>query len=445
MRRLLWIELNDTKWFVITLLALPWTFGLWAHQHLHLEAGMLVLMCFTGSILTVAFWGATRVLRDIQPNHLSVYWLPVNRWVGFIAKFMPGFIFAILLPAYILMAVRVITGHSGGSGYEVEASMACIYASSFAASMFLPSMGAGLIATVLDLIAAALILPRLPDYVPKDAVILAFAALMFAVCLGVWSRPASASLRQRASGALNGVLAGVIPMLLVGTLAAIWGAGGVKPLRTAYDSYQAAITSEAAMSSKPYVSPGAVVSPDGRSVAVVTYLRATAKDLGPGSLVISDADGRQTIIPVKDASPVAWLSSGDLLFYTGRQGRDIYLNRFDRRISRVVRLASFPPHSGQMNRIRPIISVVPEPSGDRVALVVGSATGDFHPDLWLLNTRTRVLRLIRPGLNTVCEGSYIAWDGNSIVIARCSEYWRIPLDGSRPMYVTDKAKEVRNG
>lgn len=439
MRRLLWKELHEAKWYLLGLLVLPWAVSLWCSTQKGIVPNEAYALCFWLCTLPIAFLASTRVQKDMQPDQLSADWLPVNRWVDLLAKFAPGMVVVVLVPTWLRFVVRVCVGDPMVLDHLMTATASSFYTFTFAVSMFLPSLPAVLVGVVVDLVACDWSIKALPSYVPREIVTDALAAIAATACIGVWVRPERSSIKRRASGALTGIAIGLVPVLGIGFLVSVHSAGGLKEFRALRSQYLVQRKSEKEhRSSRPYQSPFAQVSMDGRSIASVIV--SPGDPNGSTQLVIADVGGGRTIVPGSTASPAAWLRNGDLLVFTGTSGTGVHLSRFDRHAKRLVWLATFPPCEGHK---RPIISVVPDPSSYNVALVVMPPNFGL-PDLWVVDARTRSLRLIRRSIRIEQSSDYIAWNDGSIVMERQSDYWRMPLDGSRPVYITGAQGEVRH-
>jgi hypothetical protein len=442
MFRLLWKELHEAKWYLLSLLAVPWIVSLWCIAQKGIRPSEIYALCFWVCTLPIAFLASTRVQKDMQPNQLSADWLPVNRWVDFLVKFAPGIIVVVLVPTWLRFVVTVCAGDPGVLDHLMTAVASSIYTFTFAVSMFLPSLPAALVGVAVDMVACGWSIKALPSYVPREIVTGALAAIAVTACIGVWARTERSSIKTRASGAVTGIAVGLVPVVVIGFLVSMHAAGGLQEFRTLRTEYLAQRKSEKHhRNSRRYPSPFTQVSMDGRSIAFVTNVPGSRD--GSTRLVIADIGGGRTIVPGSTASPAAWLRNGDLLVFTGTSASGIQLSRFDRHAKRLVWLASFPPCRGDQSLMRPIISVAPDSSSNNVALVVMPPNFGL-PDLWVVDARTRSLKLVRRSFSTEQSGDYLAWNDGSIVIVRGSDYCRMPLDGSRPVWITDAQKEVRH-
>lgn len=442
MLRLLWKEFHEAKWYLLSLLALPWVVSLWCILQKGVGAKDTYDACFWVCALPLVFLASTRMQKDMQPNQLSADWLPVNRWVGLFAKLAPGLAVAVLLPIWLRLVVTICAGETVPLDYLMMAVASSIYAFTFAVSMFLPGLPSALVGVAIDMIACGWSIKALPPYFPREVVVGALALMAVTACIGVWVQTERSSIKRRAGGALTGIAVGLIPVLGIGFLFSMHTAGGMKEFRVKRNQYLAQRKSkDSGRGSMSYASGGLQVSLNGRSIAFVKGVRGDS-DNGT-ELVVADIDGQETTVPGSTASSAAWLRDGDLLVFTGMIGSGIHLNRYYRRENRLARLASFPSCRGDHVYTRPIISVVPDPLSDRVALVVMPPSGGL-PDLWVLDAHKGNPRLVRRNIATKWEGNYITWSGDSIIMVRQSEYCRIPLDGSRPRFITDSGKEVRH-
>ena len=444
MPRLLWKEFHELKWYLAALLLLPWAITLWAVLQMKASAKDAYDLCFWVCTLPLAVWASTRFGKDMaHPNHLSVQWLPVNRWIGFASKFVPGLLVAALGPAWMRFVVIVCSGDSVPWSPIMPAAASSIYAVTFAVSIFLPSLPAALVGVVLDMIACGWTLKHLPSYIPQQVGVGALAGIATAASLGVWARPASFGFGPRASGAARGIAVGLVPVLCLTILVSARYAGGLDEFRTLRTQHAAQRKSaEEAMESHFYLMPPPLVSPDGRSFAYVVIHEASPYDRT--TTMIADIANGRIAVPGETAAPAAWLRDGDLLVFTGTTGSGVQLRRFCRRENRLILLASFPPCAGDRYWMRPILAVSPDPSSDRVALLVMPPSGGL-PDLWVVDSQEGHPKLIRRSLDVKSPTDSIAWHDGQIVIARQSNYWRIPPDGSWPLRVTSALKEVSRG
>jgi hypothetical protein len=446
MRRLLWKEWYDLRWYLIGFLAGPWLVTRLGMLQKLLPREVYDLVFWVMAIL-LAFVAATRVSKDVRAEHMSVQWLPINRWVVWLTKYVPGLLVAVVLPMWMRWVVTVTYADPWAKGYTIDQGlggpevMSAIYACTFAASMFLPSMAAVLVGLLVEVVVGGYISYSLVGYAPANAFFAALAAVATTVSVGAWRRPAGATVRSRASSAGVGALLGLIPALCLGVLVAAHELGGLQAFIRNCDSYRAWQRSRQATFGRPWVCDGAddIVSADGRYVAHLTELWSN-----PGTrnrLVIVDAYGNQIEVPDPTAIPAAWMPNGRLLVYTGSMGREMVLNEFDPRAHRLTRLASFPP----LRRDRtcaPIDGVFPDPSGHRLALALQPSVGSGQ-DIWALDLRTRSLRMLRPGV--MLSGRFpqdFSWDDDALVVWRMGDYWRFPLDGSAPRRVTASMKEA---
>ncbi len=449
MRRLLWKEYYELRWYVIGLVASPYLLTFWGMKQKWLPREVYGFVFWVMAIL-LAFMASTRLSKEMHANHMSVQWLPINRWVIWLTKYVPGFLIALLLPVWTRWVVTVVYADPWYRGYTIDQGMAspeimsAVYACTFAVSLFLPSMAAVLIGILIVILSAALLPSVFSAFVPVNAFYATLAALATAVCIGAWYHPAGAGVRSRAISSGAGGLLGLVPALAIGILVAIHSLGGLVKLDTRYDKYQAWQSMRHRLHSYPWASLEAddVASPDGRYIAHMAQQWTSKR---PGNILeIVDAHGRSVIVPDPTAIPAAWLPNGNLLVYTGMVRRRVTLQEFDRRTNRLTTLASFPPIRAYPTSL-PIQHVFPDPSGARAVMLVSPRVGE-GTDLWLLDLRTKAFKLLQPGwsLSGRLPGDF-AWDGDSLVVWRKGNYWRIPLDGSAPKRIKLNAKERSHG
>lgn len=444
MRRLLWKEWHELRWYLIGFLFGPWLAAWWGNRLNNGTPQSVSDPLFWAMTILLSFVAATRLSKDVRAEYMSVQWLPVNRWAVWLTKFIPGFIVAVLLPLWIRWVVTVVADANpalvgmridqGSDGIEVSTA---VYACVFAASMFLPSLAAVLVGIFAACTIAGYMSDLLAILLSANACFAAQAVVATAVSVGAWRRPAGAGARSRASSAGVAALLGLIPALGLGFLIAVHESGGLQVFARNYDLYRATQLSWYTTSGRPWNVSAAddIVSADGKYVAHMAELWTR-----PGTrnrLEITDAHGHHVEVPDPTAVPAAWLPNGRFLVCTGSMGREMILNEFDPRTNRLTPLASFPPPK-RGKSYAPIEGVFPEPSGNRVALVVSPRVG-IGSDIWVLDMHTKALRILLPGVSFSDD---LVWDGDDLVVLRMGDYWRIPSDGSAPRRVTVSMKEA---
>lgn len=467
MLRLLWKEWHEVKWYLIGLIAGPWLLTLWPSSNLGYTYGygveawdVQVLM------LILAFWAATRMPGEMKANRLTARSLPVDPWLLGAVKFLPGLAVAILLPYWIhlVAAVRVPEAWAFASSQswhtptetfdEITWLSLSLYTVSFAVSMLASSMAAVLVAWLAVVIGAPIAAYHLVAYicmyvhiechdflqVADDELargVLSGAALIAAAA--VWAKVGTSGARRKWEvAAISAALALPIVMLaaclcLAVTMGNTWY---IKPVvMSQIERYrERKLLSEDDIVWHPHL-----VSKDRKLIAYVDIVTRRQREkcprdrrsLHPMDYVrVRDARGTRTVMCRVHAAPMAWLPDDNLLLVAGRSNKYLDLIEWNRESGRITPLASFPKRT-------PILTVVPRNDGAKIALFTVPLSGTGI-DLWMLDRKTRKLKLLRPGLGmSTWDDVRAGWLGDRLIFQKwSSKYWSIRSDGSdlRPVF-----------
>ena len=437
MRRLLWKEWHEIRWYFLGLLAGPWLLTLWRPSYISRNAYYLD----SGSprtqllLLILMFWGATRLSGENRAGRLTIRNLPVNQWTVLAVKFLPGFIVACLMPLWIHAVVMLrfhptipTWGYPEGS-FPYSAyilanfwAMMCAYLVSFALSTCT--------STAVAVIAGFGILTFggqfLGEYQNVEVGRAFFAmASLFAIPM-LWIRAGIAGTKRKAAiGVVSVVL--TIPIfvgLFYWYFTATWHRPHPDPA-----IFWATVTGryDYFYSTYPELSDwnDPVASADHALLAHASKVRSHR--YGPGVrlpivLKVWDFRHHKSLLELNDSVPIAWQPDGSLLLltYGANQADLIELNS---RTHARRELLSYPCGSKHC----PISNILPSPSGRWIALFI-VPRHVRGPDLWILDTRSRKLKLIRPGLDVWWDNK--AWEGDRLLYAKGSDYWSINPDGS---------------
>jgi hypothetical protein len=434
MRRLLWKEWHEIRWYLIGLVLGPWLLTLWpptypqeAGNRYVLEAGSERIQLL---VLVLMFWGATRLSGENKPGRLSMRTLPVNQWTVLAVKLIPGLIVACLLPYWIHAAVTTQLHPVYRYG---------LTPSHYIWENFWPLVSAYLVSFALSTCTSTAV-----------AVIAGFGILMFgSQYLGSYRNVdigraffAMASLfatpmlwmRAGIAGAGRKVAIGAVAILLaipifVGLFylyfTATWPRSNPDPsvfwatLTGHYDYFYP---------SSPELSDwnDPVASADHALLAHASSVRGRGR-YGPGvrlPIVLKAWDFRhhKSLLELNDSVPISWQPDGSLLILTyGTRQADLI--EWSPRTHARKELLSYPCGSKHC----PITNILPSPSGRWIALFI-VPRHVRGPDLWILDTRSRKMKLIRPGLDEWWDNK--AWEGDRLLYAEGSDFWSINQDGS---------------
>ena len=115
----------------------------------------------------------------------------------------------------------------------------------------------------------------------------------------------------------------------------------------------------------------------------------------------------------------------------------------------MVSLSEWNPSTGKLRplaRLPRIASVIPDATSEKIAVLASPRRG-LGLDLWVLDRRSRQLKLLRPGMSVETRGqSAPRWDGDRLIFYRDSRtgYWSIRADGSDLRQVLSTPKEARD-
>ena len=427
MRRLLWKEWHEIRWYFIGLLAGPWLLTFLApmsyyadgNTHYVLDAGS---ERFQLLLLVLMFWGATRLSGENRPGRLSMRTLPINQWMVLTVKLVPGLFVACLLPLWIHVAVTSLIKPLYMNGvtpayfvWENLWLLVSAYLVSFALSILTSAIVAVLIGWLLVFFAVVEI-----QYGVLSVYLQALMSLV-GLILGpaIWLKGTSSGIKRRVGiGAIAILVA--LPVFLTGLYFIPWH-------KTNQLSLMMSI-----IHSRPRVGPTYVdynyashsISPDGTLLAYTADEYSLDKKTGfqktTTTLRVWDFRHRKTLLEQKDVRPISWFPDGKLLIVVSR-GSSLILAEWDPQTQSRLTLLTSPGS-------RSIRGIIPSTDGRKIALFI-EPRRIRGVDLWMLDRASDKLKLIRPGLAYWQHDD--AWDGDRLIFQRrYNEYWSIRSDGS---------------
>ena len=404
MRRLLWKEWHELRWYVIAMVFIPWVvlspvFAGDIHRDLFaVDVQMLMLV--------LLFWGASRMREDMQTH------FPVSRLQMLAVKLLPGLVMAVLFP-YWIRFVAVSKGLMlDNEPLTWLAYAVSLYMVSFAFSLFASTI-ASVLAAWFTIFSGGPIfetLARNYDYSyrssDKAIIYLWLAGTAFLTITGMCLIVRHNDARRRAAIILIFLALALPTMLIIRN-----GHREEVPLAP-YDSSYAD-------------NARILASPDRRMFAYAesnSYL---------DEVKIRDAHGVRTILKRNGAAPTAWLSDGNLLIIATDTGLDTQFLEWNHKSGVLSYLIRFSNNKESRQFDMPsIYRAIPSPDGAKIALVTESETG-YGDDLWMLDRRSRKLKLAHPGMYVDWDGNEgFSWDGDRLVFNRGDRYWSIRSDGS---------------
>lgn len=431
MRRLLWKEWHEIRWYLVGLLLGPWLLSLRTSTHLLddrnyvLDSGSMPVMVL---LLVIAFWGATRLSGENRPGRLSMRTLPVSRWKVFVVKLLPGLIVAGLMPLWIHL-VFITRYHPDFSNwgyppahyiFENLWGMLCAYLVSFALSTC-TSTAVAVIAGFGILMLGSRFMTSFCD-LDIGRAFFSMMALFAAPMLWIKGGTGGAK-RKIAIGAISILL--TIPIFLGLFYVYFIGhwrgptPGMVLFLETITGRYHFSPTiPELTDWDKP------VVSADRRLLAYSSQSSAHfgRKKTIPIVLDVWDFRLRKSLLTEDDAAPIVWLANGSLLFLKyGESRADLIEWNPSTRKGRY--LLSYTCNAGKC----PIEKVIPSPDGRWIAFFI-LPRHNAGVDMWMLDRQSTCFKLIRPGVEDYDYSP--TWDGDRLIYSENWDFWSIKPDGS---------------
>jgi hypothetical protein len=430
--RLLWKEWHELKWYLAALALGPWLATLLLSSKLGYYRGEGI---YSGDLmillLVLAFWAGTRMPGETRPTRFGVGWLPIKRWKVWLVKFGPGFLVAVLFPLWVhvvaLYRVHPIRYEEHETALmHVAANLACsisIYTCTFAVSMFASSVVAIMCGYALTFMAPGVLLVYAG--IPLDMYQTLFSGIALAVGLALWTKGRGAGAVRRAGMALVAAIPGMALGVLVLAVAAVINAGSIQAFRANLKTVVLWRLTHILSRSPSYDiwNIGQMLpSPDGRFLAYVHWLR-DGRNYRRREIRVRNSQGDIAVLRRSLASPTAWLPDGRLVVAAHGNDWETALLEWDPGTGKVERLASMPR----------ITAVIPDPLGDRIA-ILAAARRSSGTDLWVLDLRSRRLKLLRPGLSLGewWQDDAVRWDGERLVFYRDFRrgYWSVRADGT---------------
>lgn len=450
MRRLLWEEWHEIRWYALALIVGPWVllslsasadFG---YRHTYLLGGWQ----WDVHALTLVFiiWGATRMCQEFGVNTMSARWLPTSPWCVWAARIVPGLMAALILPIWVSSTahVRVHPFDIQGATSQTCTIMAYFvagYTLAFAMGMLMSSAVAVVLSSLGLLVMPQVLLYRLPtlyfmfsrsgDRGYGSALAMADVAIMaLIVSVVVWKRGRNSSVQVRwrqaaVLGPISLVLLFVLTPLAVLCVVDYQNSGVLlsdpslmlKVLLGGHDSM--------GVQWSPYVSPSVA-----RGAIAYTFVSSSGVD----EMRVRTRHRERIAVKADFAAPLAWLPDGNLLVGAGKSGRSEKVLEWNGRTGSTTALEEFPA-SADMRDEPPIADTVPSADGSKIALLVYPYRGEGL-DLWVVDRAARRARLIHPGLNIRYGADYqmqLRWRGSIIVFTGSDQkLWSVSSDGSRP-------------
>lgn len=428
MRRLLWKEWHEIRWYFLGLLVGPWMLTLWPPHFTEQMGTNYVLDSHSERIqillLIAMFWGATRLSGENRPGRLSVRTLPISQSAVLMVKLVPGLIVSCLLPLWIHVAVtsQLLPIYQYGLTplYYISENFWLLlsgYLVSFALSTFCSSVVAVLISWLLVFFSTTFV-----TYGSVDEFLRAFLALA-GLFLGsaIWLKGANVGTKRRVGIGVVAVLI-AFPIFISGLY--MYSKGTARtPFRLALASVLRRHRSE---------SPGVLfghspdsLSPDGRFLMYTSKDWVLNKHRGGWYVVtlkVLDFQHRKTLLEQKDARPITWLPDGKLLI-AALEKDNFMLSEWDPDTGKRRIMLRYPCDSEQC----PITRIWPRPDGRKIALVISSKRAGS--DLWMLDRTSGELALLWPGVPHWLAD--VAWDGDRFIFEKVyNQYWSIQSDGS---------------
>lgn len=435
MKRLLWKEWHEIRWYFLGLLLGPWLLSLRTSRYFP-DSRSYVFDSSSNNVmillLIMVFWGATRLSGENRAGRLTVRNLPVNQWTVLAAKFLPGFIVACLMPLWIhVVVVTRFQPDFSIPGFEYTDflwanfwAMMCAYLVSFALSTC-TSTAVAVIAGIGILMFGS---QYLGNYRNVDIGRAFFAmASLFATPM-LWIGAGIAGTKRKVAIGVVSVLL-TIPIFL-GLFYIYFIANWPRPhpdpsvfwaTLTGHYEYFYPSYPELTDWSQPVASADRML---------LAYAYASRRDVRnhrkgrpPIALKVWDFRHGRTLLEVNDSVPIAWLADGSLIFLTYGMSQADLIEWSSRTQSRR-ELLSYPCSPKRC----PITRILPSPDGSKIALFIAPRHVQ-GVDIWMLDTRSRKMKLVRPGLGYWERDQ--AWDGDRLVFRwSYDEYWSMKSDGS---------------
>lgn len=417
MKRLFWKEWHELRWYLLACAVVPLVvLGLFEDysQRGLFSAEVQMLM------LILLFWGASRMREYAQSNRFTIHSLPESRLQVLAVKFLPGLIMAVLFTCWIRSAVLV-----KGLGLEDEpmdwlAYAVSLYMVSFAFSLFASTI-ASVLASWFVVWGGGAILQSLTHYGLRDDIThWSLAAAAFFTIMGICLIVRHADLRRRVAVVL-------ISMMLA------FPTGLIIENGARMDAISCDLTNIFAHPKEPDRPFDGSYADNAVRILVSQDRNSFAYAEGRGTVdevKIRDAHGVRTILKRNAAAPMAWLPDGNLLIVASDTALDTQLLEWNHKSGVLSYLVRFPNNNENRRFDMPSIErAIPSPDGTKIALIKENEKRGY--DLWMLDRRSRKLKLAHPGMSVDWYGNGgFSWDGDRLVFKRGSRFWSIRSDGS---------------
>jgi hypothetical protein len=448
MKRLLWKEWQEVKWYLAILLVGPWAFaasGVCTLGFLRItqvgsrswtdQTWLDIAVLFA----VIALWGATRIENGHRTHGFGLDWLPAKPWTVWAVKFLPGLMASILFPAGVLLAAHTLFHPEYGARHipRVDAwdltrlylavSIAA-YCVSFAAATLLSTAASLVTTAVLVFIGfytdLALFLEHHESWTLGHSALSQMTLIAMTVSLVVWAS------NRRSEPKKRWITATVTTFILCGILVL----GFHRDVGRVFGGH------DQEASYNPSETPRSLVDPVNTAEAyrVVTSM---PKHQEKYELRVRTTTADVPVARANYVAPYAWVSNGNLIFGTTEDYKTMSLREWDRYSGKVTLLTRVESQI-QWNGLRPIKRVIPNQDGTKAAMLILPYEGDAS-DLWVLDLKTHESRLICPGVSPHWDqvrpgqDNPAVWRGDNIIFYRSGEFWSIRSDGKdlHPLHV----------
>lgn len=450
MKRLLWKEWHEVRWYLLGLIVCPWVFAL----HINIEndkhyidstdLGMWALLLILG------VWAATRTSSEgLEKNSLTTHSLPVKPGTVWAARFLPGLLAAVSVPFFVHVACK-IHFHSILKGVDwtsihgipvpvpfIDNLMLCIamYSVAFLVSMMASTMvaiiiGLGVVYPGCLFVEEYLNVTHGFSSLNQLYALLATMACFGSIGLSLRNPSDGLAVKLRTTGfsfifglATIFVLTSVVCIVVARSPSGMQGE--LRYLKSLVKSADVEETSDLWNISRP------VTDYDGRRIAYNGVIKRGEKHHDMDVRVV-DEHGDRSILRRKCASPLAWVQGHYLLIAASDSGRDVQLLRWHSRTGDVQILTTFEMSTSPSKSIP---RVVPNSDGTFVAMLIMPVRGSYS-DLWMFDSNTGLCRMVKPSIySSWYDGfgyfEFARWlDGKFLYKGSDGGIWEINPDGT---------------
>lgn len=420
MKRLLWKEWNEVKWYLLLLAAGPFvvamvtliTDGFDGHLF-NGSISELAGFIFTIFILIIYIWAASRIENGFRSNGFGLDWLPVDSWKVWAVKFLPGFIVAALFPLWMRLSISEITGAYFASDFTTGVTvdymqyMLVAYTVSFTLAMLFP-FALSVVVAVAVTFASLILLPspwdRTPSPIWENTIFVQIIVVAIAVSIALWFKYLRTDARKKK-------IAAVIVAV------AVYALVGMTSYLKVYYSLMQGIAKRPTHEVLKFDASDPLINTKQASIAY-----APKKKKGLNIYI----NGRTTTLVQADyALPLAWLPDGNLVFATIDSSRlKVNISEWNRKSEKMALLAALPAPQ-RTGTFSVMGKAIFNADGSRGAVFITPPDGGGSLDLWMLDLTHGGARLVYPGTCRGWQGTNGAWNGDRLIFMRNGAYWSI--------------------